>query len=361
MRRKEGVMRYVEIAMAAIAVLHLFGEKMRAAEAPASTYSITDLGSLGGGRTSPMGINNRGAVVGFSATVEGLTRAFLYTGGSLVDLGTLGGDESFAYRINDNGIIVGRAQDSSGRFRAFMTTISGARGIELTSLDPRVDGDFSAALGVNSVGEVTGYYTTAGDHMSARNRVFFYHDSRVEDLGTFGGEDGRVVAVNDGRSMVGFFSSEPHADYAQHRSFLSTGGKLVPIGSLGGQLTTARDLNSRNEVVGDGDAGHGAHHAFLFAGGTLRDLGTLAGGLQSAAYGINERGDIVGFSEGSDHSARAVIVTAGVMRDLNGLIPSGSGWVLTEARDINDAGRIVGTGWRDGEQRGFLLTPTDDE
>ena len=72
----------------------------------------------------------------------------------------------------------------------------------------------------------------------------------------------------------------------------------MPIGSLGGQLTTARDLNSRDEVVGDGDTGRGEHHAFLFAGGTLRDLGTLAGGRQSAAYAINERGDIVGFSEG---------------------------------------------------------------
>jgi probable HAF family extracellular repeat protein len=357
MRRKEGVMRYVNIAMAAIAALHLFGEEMRAAGAPASPYSITDLGSLGGGRTSPMGINNRGAVVGFCATVDGLSRAFLYTGGSLVDLGTLGGNESFAYRISDDGIIVGRAQDLSGRFHAFVTTING-EAIELTSLDPRADGDFGTALGVNSVGEVTGYYTTAGPHMSARNRVFVYHDFRVEDLGTFGGEDGVVVAVNDHGSLVGFFSSEPHADYAQHRSFLLTGGKLVPIGSLGGQLTTARDLNNRDEVVGDGDAGHGEHHGFLFAGGILRDLGALAGGRRSAAYAINERGDIVGFSEGADASARAVIVTAGVMRDLNGLIPSGSGWVLTEARDINDTGSIVGTGWLNGEQRGFLLTPT---
>jgi probable HAF family extracellular repeat protein len=357
MCRKEGVMRYVNIAMAAIAALHLFGEEMRAAGAPASTYSITDLGSLGGRRTSPMGINNRGAVVGFSATVDGLTRAFLYTGGSLVDLGTLGGDQSFAYRINDNGIIVGRAQDLSGRFHAFVTTINGGA-IELTSLDPRADGDFGAALGVNSVGEVTGYYTTAGPHMSARNRVFFYRDFRVEDLGTFGGEDGVVVAVNDRGSLAGFFSSEPHADYAQHQSFLFTGGKLVPIGSLGGQLTTARDLNNQDEVVGDGDAGQGDHHGFLFGGGILRDLGALAGGRQSAAYAINEPGDIVGYSEGPDASARAVIVTAGVMRDLNGLIPSGSGWVLTEARDINDTGRIVGTGWLNGEQRGFLLTPT---
>ncbi len=350
-------MRGVHITMAAIVALHLFGEEMRATGAPASTYAITDLGSLGGGRTSPMGINNRGAVVGFSATVDGLTRAFLYTGGSLVDLGTLGGDESFAYRISDNGLIVGRAQDSSGRFHAFVTTFNGGA-IELKALNPRADGDFGAALGVNSVGEVAGYYLTAGDHMSARNRVFYYRDFRVEDLGTFGGEDGVVVAVNDRGSLAGFFSSEPHADYAEHRSFLFTRGKLVPVGSLGGQLTTARDLNNRDEVVGDGDAGQGEHHAFLFARGTLRDLGTLAGGQQSAAYAINERGDIVGFSEGPDASARAVMVTAGVMRDLNALIPSGSGWVLTEARDINEAGRIVGTGWLNGEQRGFLLTPT---
>ncbi len=257
-------MRCLHIAMVLVVALHLFGEEMGAAGAPASTYSITDLGSLGGGRTSPMGINNRGAVVGFSATVDGLTRAFLYTGGSLVDLGTLGGDDSFAYRISDNGIIVGRAQDSSGRFHAFVTTFNGGA-IELNALNPRADGDFGAALGVNSVGEVAGYYLTEGDHMSARNRVFYYRDFRVEDLGAFGGEDGVVVAVNDRGSLAGFFSAEPHADYAEHRSFLFTRGKLVPIGSLGGQLTTARDLNNRDEMVGDGDTGDGEHHAFLFA------------------------------------------------------------------------------------------------
>ena len=54
----------------------------------------------------------------------------------------------------------------------------------------------------------------------------------------------------------------------------------------------------------------------------------------------------------------STVTHANNMRDLNGLIPSGSGWVLTEARDINDSGRIVGTGWRNGEQRGFLLTPS---
>jgi probable HAF family extracellular repeat protein len=236
-----------------------------------------------------------------------------------------------------------------------VTTLNGGA-IALTSLDARADGDYGAALGINS-DDVAGYYTTAGQHMSARNRVFLYRDFDVKDIGTFGGEDGVAVAVNGRGSMAGFFSMEPHADYAQHGSFLFTGGRLVPIGSLGGKLTTARDLNDRDEVVGVGDPGDGDHHAFLFAGGQLHDLGTLAGGRQSAAYAINERGDIVGFSDGRDGSARAIIITAGVMHDLNGLVPGDSGWVLTHARDINDAGRIVGTGWLNGEQRGFLLTP----
>jgi probable HAF family extracellular repeat protein len=31
--------------------------------------------------------------------------------------------------------------------------------------------------------------------------------------------------------------------------------------------------------------------------------------------------------------------------------------VLTEARDINNDGQIVGNGIKDGQQRAFLLTP----
>jgi len=39
------------------------------------------------------------------------------------------------------------------------------------------------------------------------------------------------------------------------------------------------------------------------------------------------------------------------------LIPAGARWLLTEARDINDSGQIVGTGIFDGQVRAFLLTP----
>ena len=45
------------------------------------------------------------------------------------------------------------------------------------------------------------------------------------------------------------------------------------------------------------------------------------------------------------------------MLDLNDLVPTGSGWVLEFADDINSSGQIVGEGFIDGEFHAFLLTP----
>jgi probable HAF family extracellular repeat protein len=54
----------------------------------------------------------------------------------------------------------------------------------------------------------------------------------------------------------------------------------------------------------------------------------------------------------------AFISNANGQVDLNELIPTGSGWELKEATDINDSGQIVGYGVKDGQTRAFLLTPT---
>ena len=42
------------------------------------------------------------------------------------------------------------------------------------------------------------------------------------------------------------------------------------------------------------------------------------------------------------------------------LLPAGSGWVLTEAWAINNAGEIVGYGSHNGIRRAFLLKINDD-
>jgi probable HAF family extracellular repeat protein len=46
------------------------------------------------------------------------------------------------------------------------------------------------------------------------------------------------------------------------------------------------------------------------------------------------------------------------MQDLNGLIPAGSGWLLSVATGINVAGQICGYGtMASGLVHAFLLTP----
>jgi probable HAF family extracellular repeat protein len=45
-------------------------------------YAITDLGSLGGGRSEAMAINNLGEIVGTSSNAAGTFDAFSYANGS---------------------------------------------------------------------------------------------------------------------------------------------------------------------------------------------------------------------------------------------------------------------------------------
>src|SRR5262249_45866542 len=60
------------------------------------TYSITDLGTLGGPFSDANGINASGQVVGYSYIDSTHAHAFLYQNGEMRDLGTLGGSYSIA-------------------------------------------------------------------------------------------------------------------------------------------------------------------------------------------------------------------------------------------------------------------------
>jgi len=94
--------------------------------------------------------------------------------------------------------------------------------------------------------------------------------------------------------------------------------------------------------------------AFLYDGVSTSDLGTL-GGLRSGAYDINDYDQVVGYSETATGNHAFVWDQATGMQDLNNLITA-SGWVLSSAAAVNNAGDIVGTGLLNGQPHGFLLT-----
>ncbi|WP_435015795.1 DUF3466 family protein [Tundrisphaera sp. TA3] len=144
-------------------------------------------------------------------------------------------------------------------------------------------------------------------------------------------------------------------------------GKAVSLGRPSGKFSYAAgmDANNSGQVAGafGGVDESGSIQAFLYSpGGTMVGLGTL-GGKESHGLGINNRGMVVGLSELADSAVmpfdtRAFVFDGHAMFNLNDLIPSDSGFLLTSATDINDAGQIAAYGLdATGYYHQILLTP----
>ena len=132
-------------------------------------------------------------------------------------------------------------------------------------------------------------------------------------------------------------------------------------------------INDSGQVVGSmygiGSFLYNNGTAFLYSSTTgMMSLGRLhPTDTYSTALGINNRGQVVGWSgtnpdfySTSGNGVRAFLYSDGVMQDLNSLIAPGSGFVLTQARAINDEGEIAGAGSINGELHAVLLTAYQD-
>ncbi|MDC8770655.1 PEP-CTERM sorting domain-containing protein [Roseateles albus] len=314
--------------------------------AAAASYKATLLDTLGGLASSANAINNAGQVVGAVQlnAVHG-THAMLWNGTTATDLGTLGGKDSWANAINNAGQIVGYAYLENGAKHA--TLWNGTTATDLGTLG----GNGSVANAINNAGQVVG---------SASSEIYSHATLWNGTMATALSTNSSANAVNDAGHVVG---RGPHFfDLGYPTATLWKGTTEYDLGTLGGPYSSANAINNAGQVVGWSSMDNGSYRATLWNGTTATDLGTL-GGQDSWANAINNAGQIVGYAYLENGAKHATLWNGTTATDLNAYLDASvvaEGWVLVEAKGINDTGSIVANGFnpKTYESRGFLMTVT---
>lgn len=297
-------------------------------------YNFTSFAGPGnnGGGTTVNGINNNGAVVGFSSdnaasptlftnfirnpngsfttlalggdplamanglnssltVVGGLSsgNAFAYSGGALLPLGNVNPATASqtAFGINDQGLIVGQYVDNNfGTTPGFLLQ-NGA----YTVLNPVANALVTNAQGVNNNGLVAGFYSTDGVHQhgflynSVTHAYTLEADPSIANLVLT-----QFLGINDQGTVVGYYQLP---DGSQHGFlFNSTTGVYTflddPNAALSGvSITQITGINDSGELAGfyvDGQTGQQLGFVAMAQTPEPGSLGLLIGSLLSLVY-----------------------------------------------------------------------------
>ena len=328
------------------------GAREASTQAGPTSYTVTDIGSLGGAITARAATDDLFYVVGSGVVSGGATRPFRrswFTG--LTALPTLGGQNGDAYAVSGD-LVVGRSQLSSGKYHATVWSNGTVR--DLGTLG----GAQSVARGVNGYGIAVG---SAETPEPGATQAFMFDLLNQGAVMTpinvdFGGNRTVAHAINDKQSIVGTANL---AGNAVSHAFLWAGGVATDLGSPGG-TSVALAVNELDHVAGYWSSTDGkTTRAFVYRDGAMHTLPGL-GGAVTKALAINDDDVIVGEADTSGGVRHAVIWREGAIVDLNTLIPGGSGWVLQAATSIDHLGEIVGYGTKGGQSRSFVLLPPSD-
>lgn len=355
--------------------------------ASAASYSVLDIGSLGGADVVATGLNNFGQVVGYATTASSQQHAFVtgHGGRGMVDIGTLGGTTSAAWAINDAGQIVGSASLAGNvSTHAFVSVGPNYQLKDLGTLGGRN----SAAYGINNAGQIAGVSQMGSDSLvRGAAHVFVSGESgALSDLGTLtdpskagtsalGSVNLKVAGINATGKIAGSAASDYYLkDFDSgvwHPTGASSGENFEGFGveANGGAWQTltpavsqvafnVRGLNDLGYVVGNWvSRRNGFSSAFVInpSGDSLREL-AMPGGWLSTAYDINNLNQIVGGAtfSGASSVMHAFVTIGDAVVDLNSLVDLTDGSYLTVARAINDGGQIVASS---SNGRTYLLSP----
>jgi probable HAF family extracellular repeat protein len=268
-----------------------------AATVTAQTYTVTDLGTLGGNQSNALGINDVGQVVGYSWVSNGRSssRAFLWgatTG--MRGLGTLGGSSSIATAINNSAQVVGCSEIATWAF--IWTQAEG-----MQKLDAPIG---SIAYAINDSGTVVGTfaYSSLGTHA-----FLWTAAGEAQDLGSLGGGVAEAYGINASGAVVGTSLTAPsNSDLYPAFLWTSVGGMKRLHSLITNEDGRAVAINSNAEIVGFALYKSFIHAVMWDALRQIYDLNQLAVNsplILIAANGVNSKGQIIGPGRAKSNAA----------------------------------------------------------
>lgn len=351
----------------------------RAADFP--SYTVYNLGTLGGTQSSGNAIAPAGMVLGNSnPSGDQTTLATIWADGQQTSLGTLGGpDSAIEWPQHNNTVLAGISEtgqadplNEAWSCSAFFPSVTNqiclafryAGGVMIAL--PTLGGVNGYGSGVNRRGEIVGWAeTTLHDATCNAPQVLQFEavryasDGKPHVLAPLPGDpDSSATAINNLGASVGISGRCDNAvgAYTARHAVVwlhDTPSRIQMFGGHG--WNTPTDINDRFEITGfanfRGDVVGGQLQfnpvAFISrAGGKARQIAPLADNsgddTNSIGYAINGSGEVVGQSFGGAEGSRAFVWRDGASADLNGLVSGTPSLYLLYAEGIDDAGAVTG-------------------
>jgi probable HAF family extracellular repeat protein len=205
-------------------------------------------------------INNRGQVIGFSTKAGD---AQLLSGGRFKDLGSLDGLGSVALGINDEGAVVGYSYLTPFRdiFDTGIVHPFVYQSGHMTDLGT-LGGTSAGATAIADDGDVVGWSAIKGEKA---DDVFLDRNGTMIDLGNLGGPSASATGVNDHGQVVGWSDVNGAANVDQ---FLYSNGQMIDLSALvmadtGINLYSVAGINDRGQIAATGTTHAGKDVAVL--------------------------------------------------------------------------------------------------
>ncbi len=237
------------------------------------------------------------------------------------------------------------ASSPGDHFKASSVRAS-SRSFSFKTLNNPKDPNFNELLGINGLGQISGFYGTGYDASPSHGYVLLRKKRYVREK--YPGSSGTVPVGGGRRYSAGFWVD---AKSGLTRGYLRAGRQFSSYAHRQALVTELLGLNG-SFAVGFYTGNLGRNHGFLLNEQT-RNVVELAppGAASSVAAGINGKGDIVGFLTTQSGATLGYFLKAGTYKEFS--FPNA---VATEALGINWQEDIVGS-YVDamGDTHGFMV------